>query len=422
MDETKSYLRRGSLTLVAVGVGGVAADYAFNIGLTRLLDPHEYGDFRVASAFAAFFGVAVLLGGDRAAPHALAGPFQSGDSATAWEYLRFYAQLAFALSAVVIAATWAAATLHIGSADPRHHHPVALISIAIPLSALGALASRGLQSAQFPGLAAIPWRIGFPLLKLALILLCAALLGGIHLEHAILLAIAAVAVVTAWQYSELRRRMLPKLVRAPEARTPRLWLQTSVPMMGAFLVSLALNQSDLYFLELLGDESEVGYYSAASTAAHFVILVQATVVGLVAPLARPAIEAGQEASRHAYGRGLRLMAIGLLVVAAVLGLAAEPILASFGPEYPAAAPELLLLAVGNLAWASAALAVLWLQFSNRGLSVLVCSVSVLVLDSALNLLLIPSWGMRGAAASTALTLTLAAAGLLLLFRRTVHRA
>lgn len=44
---------------------------------------------------------------------------------------------------------------------------------------------------------------------------------------------------------------------------PRRWLTTSLPMMGFFLVTVALSQSDLYFLEMLGDEHEVGLYASS---------------------------------------------------------------------------------------------------------------------------------------------------------------
>jgi O-antigen/teichoic acid export membrane protein len=65
---------------------------------------------------------------------------------------------------------------------------------------------------------------------------------------------------------------------------------------------------------------------------------------------------------------------------------------------------LQLLVAGNFAWAVAALSALWLQYRGRAKVVLVVSVAALVVDSALNLLLIPRFGMVGAAAGTGATL------------------
>lgn len=417
MTGFSSYLRRGGLALAAIAVGGFAADFALNVGLSHLLAPHEYGDYKVAHAFAAFFGVAVLLGGDRAAPKALAGPLASGETARAWEYLRFYLGISLALSVAVGVVAWGACALQLGTADPRGHHPLVWMSVAVPVHASGALASRALQSARFPVLASFPWRVVAPLLFLALVGLATWRWSAVGLPEVVALAVVAVAAVTAWQWWLLRRLKMPRFDRDPASRAPRTWLATSIPMMGVFLVSLALNQSDLYFLELLGDEAEVGRYAAASTSAHFLLLIQTTVVALIAPLLQPALEEGPEAARETRRQGERLMLLGLLPAAAILVLAARPILSLFGPGYPAAEPVLVFLVIGNTAWAVAALSTLWLQYTNRGPVVVAVAVATLVLDSLLNALLIPRFGMQGAAAATAVTMTLAAIAIVAARRR-----
>ncbi|MDY7093214.1 MAG: oligosaccharide flippase family protein [Acidobacteriota bacterium] len=411
-NDVTAYLRRGGLALVATGFGGFAADYLFNVGLARLLDAHAYGDFRVAAAFAAFFGMAVLLGGDRAAPKTLAGPMERGEHAQAWEYLRFYFELSLILSLVIIAATWTAAVLHLGHTDPADHHALAWVVLSVPINAAGALVSRALQSARRPVLASLPWRIAVPLLSLLFVVLFARLQGGIEVHHAVVLSILAVIVVTGGQWWLLRRLELRKLGRDPSFRAPRQWLTTSMPMMGAFLIVLALNQSDLYLLEVLGDEEEVGLYAAAATSAHFLLIIQTAVVSLVASLVQPAREEGPEALQRTFRQGQRLLLTALLPAAALLVLAGGPILDLFGAGFDRAEPELILLAVGNLVWAAAALSTLRLQYTERGQVVVAIALVTLVADSLLNVLLIPTYGMRGAAASTAVTTSLAAAAIL----------
>jgi O-antigen/teichoic acid export membrane protein len=188
-------------------------------------------------------------------------------------------------------------------------------------------------------------------------------------------------------------------------------------MMGFFLVTLALNQSDLYFLEALGDEVEVGQYGAAAMVAHFLILIQTGVVGHFASGVRPAIERGPDASRAFFRQALKLM-LGLLVpVAVALMAAAHPVLALFGPDYESAHAVLVLLVIGNFAWATSALAGLWLQYRGQAHRVLVISLAVLAADSLLNLLLIPRFGMTGAAAGTACTLSVAAVATISMLRR-----
>ncbi|MBZ0114668.1 MAG: oligosaccharide flippase family protein [Thermoanaerobaculia bacterium] len=406
-DAAASDLRRRGALLIAVAIGGFTVDYLFNAGLGRLLDPHQYGDFRVAWSFASLVAVLVLLGGDRAMPQALAGPFDRGEVSKVWEYLRFYFAVALALSAVAMGGTWLISAFHTGSSDPMDHHAMAWAVIGVPISAAGALASRALQSARYPARANLPWRLGVPLLNLAFV--SALLITGSNLEvqGAVLFAVFAVLLVTGWQWISLRRLKLPRLERQPAARTPKTWLTASVPMMGVFLVALALNQSDLYFLELLGEEHEVGHYAAAATTAHLILIVQTALVGLTAPHVQLALERGLESAQDVLRRGQRSLLATLVPSLVIMFLAAGPLLALFGGSFDDAVPTLRLLLLGNFIWATAALTVLWLQYTGRALYVVGITIATLVLDSIANVILVPQYGMEGAAASTAATTLLA---------------
>lgn len=410
------YLRRAALGVGAVAAGGFLADYLLNLGLTRSLGAHEYGDYKVAYAFAHFFGLAVLLGGDRAAPMVLAPSIERGERRAVWEYLRFYLRNGALLALGVAAVVWTLSALHAGSADPADHHPLAWVVVVLPLSAAGAMFSRTLQSAKRPAQAALPWRIGLPAIQLALLGLIVLVQGTLGLVEAVLVGVAATAAIAAGQWLQLRRLGLVEMARAPEPGRERAWLQASLPMMGSFLVALALSQSDVYFLELLGDETSVGHYAAAATAAHLVIVIQTSVVGLIAPIARPAIERGAAESRATYRRGQTVMLAAILPVGLALAATADPVLALFGPGYRDARAVLVLLAAGHVAWAAAALSTLWLQYRGRAGLVLTIAIATLAADSILNLLLIPRYGMTGAAAGTAVTLSAAALAVVVMGR------
>lgn len=410
-------MRRLALVMGSVSVAGYLVDYGFNLGLTQFLTPHAYGDYKVAFSFAFFLGLTVLLGGDRAAPLVLSPAIEQGRPRQVWEYLRFYFQAAALLGGGAILVTWTLSVLHVGSTDPEDHHVLAWAVAAVPLNAAAAMVSRTLQAAHRPARAAVPWRIGLPLLQLALFAAVVAWRGRLTVHEAIFIGIVSTAGLALGQWLDVRRLGLVEVRRDHDARESRAWLMASLPMMGTFIVALALNQSDLYFLELLGDESEVGHYAAAAMTAHFVPLVQVTFVGLMAPFVRPALDKGAEASRTVFRQGQTLIFASVLTVAVVLVLFAEPILGLFGPSYRDSLVVLKALVLGNVAWALAALSSLWLQYRRRAGAVLVVSIATLVLDSLLNLLLIPRYGMEGAAASTAATLSLAAATIVLLHWR-----
>ncbi len=414
MPQQAKDMRRLALAMGGVSVAGYVVDYGFNLGLTRFLTPHAYGDYKVAFSFAFFLGLAVLLGGDRAAPMVLSPAIEQARPRKVWEYLRFYLQTAALLGAAAILVTWALSVLHLGSSDSEDHHVLTLAVLAVPLNAAAAMVSRTLQSARRPARAAVPWRVGLPLFQLGLFAGVVAWRGELTVYEAISIGILATAGLTWWQWLDIRRLGLVELRRDQAARQSRAWLMASLPMMGTFLVALALNQSDLYFLELLGDDSEVGHYAAASMAAHFVPLVQVALVGLMAPLVLPALNKGAGASRTLFRQGQTLILASVLPLGAVLVIFAEPILGLFGPSYRDGLNVLIALVLGNVAWALAALSSLWLQYRRRAVAVLVVSIVTLAFDSLLNLILIPRYGMEGAAASTAATLLLAAVAIVLL--------
>ncbi len=410
-------MRRGALALGAVAIVGYLVDYGFNLGLARFLDPHEYGDFKVAFSFAYFLGLAVLLGGDRAAPMVLAPCLEKSQPRKVWEYLRFYLARATALGLAAIAVTWILGALHLGTRDPEDHHALSWAVVAVPLNAAAALISRTLQSSHRIVQAVVPWRIGLPLLQLGLLAAVAATTGELGVHEALVLCILAAVGIFLGQWLWVLHLGLVELEREPSFRKPREWLAASLPMMGAFLAALALSQSDLYFLELLADEDAVGHYAAISMAAHFVPLVQVTLVGLIAPIAGAAMASGAEASRAAFRRGQTLLLAGLVPVTVFLVLAGEPILGLFGSLYRADQRVLHLLVAGLFAWALAALPSLWLQYQGRGRVVLLISIATLLVDSVLNLLWIPRYGIVGAAGGTALTLGAAALAVSVVFWR-----
>ncbi|MCP5425302.1 MAG: polysaccharide biosynthesis C-terminal domain-containing protein [Gammaproteobacteria bacterium] len=407
-SEPSQYLKRGGLILMGVALGGFAADYLFNIGISRLLPAHAYGDYKVAYAVASLSAVAVLLGGDRAAPRVLAGPIQRGEGRAVWEYLRFFIGLELVLSVLLVAATLLASTLQLGRFDPLHHHALVIAVFAVPLIAAGALLSRTLQSAKYLGMANLPWRVAFPILKLGLMVVAAGLLGGLTSQSAVVMGIVAVMFIVSWQYWIIRRRGLFEAGRQQDFLRPKQWLALSTPMMGALVVAMALRQVDLFLLEILGEEHEVGHFAAVATTAHVLMLVQLTLVGLIAPLIGPAMESGAASSQAMFRHGQRLLMVSVIPLALIIAWAGRPILGLFGPDYTDAHPALLILLFGYALWAVSALAATWLQYGGRGHWVLSVMLAALVLDIGLNIVLIPRYGLTGAALATTIVFSLAA--------------
>ncbi|WDE06706.1 oligosaccharide flippase family protein [Thalassomonas viridans] len=406
--QTKDYLKKGSLILGLSVIAGFALDYLFNLTLSRALPSHEYGDYKVAFAFATITSVLTLLGGDRVAPRILSGPLSKGDNRSVWEFLRFYLLITAVLSLLVILGTALASYWHIGSSDLQHHHPLLLMSIAIPLISIGALLSRILQSAKYLALSNLPWRIALPLLKISLILLLVAILPEVELWHVVTAGITAVCLIISWQWHKIRQLNLISLQRTPGSFVGNKLLKLSVPMMLAMLITLGINQIDLFLLEMLAPEHEVGLFAAAATTSHILPVVQTTIAGLFLPLIGPALEESVTRSKALFWQGQKLITASILGLLLCLLTAGPWLLSFFGKDYLQAEQALIYLALAYALWGLAAFASTWLQYAGKGTYVIRTGCATLAIDAGCNLWLIPLYGINGAALATLIAMAFAA--------------
>ncbi|QTL34808.1 oligosaccharide flippase family protein [Pseudoalteromonas viridis] len=401
------YLKQGALTLSVSVVIGFLVDYAFNLSLSRTLTTHEYGDYKVAYAYATICGVLVLLGGDRVAPKILAKPLANKSTREVGGFVIFFGKIALALSFVIFIITYLSGYIHLESWSANDHHALLWISAAIPLIALGAILSRVLQSAKLLMYANFPWRIVLPLAKTGVVLALAALLEQVHLWHVIVAGIVILAIIVSWQLKVLKHKNLLTLCRiTPVSNQPQL-LATSIPMMLSMLVTIAISQLDLYMLELLALEHEVGHYAGAVTTAHMIPVAQVSIIALFVPLLGQALEKGEEYAEHILWQGQKVLLGTVLVLSCGLFLSGSHLLQLFGEDFFSANDALHYLILGSCFWAVTAFVSTWLQYTGKGKYVVIIGMVTLVTDALLNWLLIPTHGITGAAISTCVALFLA---------------
>ncbi|MFP8882033.1 MAG: polysaccharide biosynthesis C-terminal domain-containing protein, partial [Myxococcota bacterium] len=196
-------------------------------------------------------------------------------------------------------------------------------------------------------------------------------------------------------------RDLMPLRRARNLATPRSWLNTSMPMLVAILLQGGLARMDIFMLEMLGHEASVGLFGAAATVVTLLTMFQQAVLGLVNPLVRPALSEGSGSMREIQARGFRLLVMLIFPASIALLVFGEPILRLFGPSYPQAYAALMILVVGRMISTQLSLTNMWLRFSGGARLIARVMLFALVFNVALNLVLVPSYGMTGAATATA---------------------
>ena len=173
-------------------------------------------------------------------------------------------------------------------------------------------------------------------------------------------------------------------------------------------MQLINTQADILMLGLFTDAEQVGIYRVAVQGAMLVSFGLEAVNMVVAP---------QFAHMYAHGRGEQMQRLALASARAGLAIALPAALvfvlfgtvllkAVVGEGYATGATPLAILAVGQLVNAAMGPVGLLLNMTGHEHAVARGVALAAVVNVAANMLLIPHWGMNGAATATALTLVI----------------
>ena len=420
MTDHKRFMRRGAITVTGAAVAGFGVDYILNLAIARILQPHDYGDYKIAMAFLSLAALAVLLGGDRATSRFLAGWMQTPSRDGIWEYIRVYLAIVAVLSVLVIGVTIALSLLIFGPRDPATHHPLLVASLAIPFLALARLLRRVFEASRHIDLANLPWRIGFSLIQFVLLIFVLCVVTTVTDINILWLILASAALLCAFQMFYIARLHLIPIRRCPHMAAPRQWLSSSVPMMGSKLVQTGMGQVGLLMIELiLLNETQVGYYGAAATTVFGILLASTAAAGVMTPLMSEAISEGPQAIRDVHVRGLRILLTIAVPAAIALFLFAPAVLSLFGQDFVAGANALRILAIGYLVSVILGPSSTWLEYAGKAREVSWVMLGALLLNIVMCIPLIARFGIEGAAMSSAVALIWSSLLLAVMMRRHV---
>ena len=189
-----------------------------------------------------------------------------------------------------------------------------------------------------------------------------------------------------WRPAEIRRLM----VRA-------------IPLVGSTVLGLVVFNADLFFLRLFRNAEMVGLYAAAYTAISFLLNLGVTYsMSLLPPLTRLAGEPAQE--RQLYLASFaKVFALALPIAAGGAMLSRPLVVTLFGAPFAAAAPILAVLLGSMVITVVRDVSVVALMARKREDLLLHTVWASAGASIVLNILLVPSLGMMGAALATVLT-------------------
>ncbi len=400
-----SQIPRGSLASVALKLGYALLSLGTIIVLARVLTPAGFGVYAFALSVVTLLGVPAQVG----LPTLLVREIARYDLNAAWGFMRGAIHRATQAAVLLAAGVAAAAILAILAASDRletaHVDTYAwglLLPLLVGLANVQGGVLRGLHRTIQGQLAETLVRPGLFLLLIA----AGAVVGGMSPSGAMALH-ALAAGLTLIMSVQLLLRAIPAAARAaPPVYEMRAWTSSLLPFSFIAGVQVINSQADIVMLGLLATDEEVGIYRVSAQLAALVVFALGAVNTVVAPTFARLRAAGDAVGLQRMAtRTARISMLAAAPTAGVLILFGAPILRLvFGEEFEGGHAALVILCCGQLVNAGMG-AVGWLlnmagfeRTTAQGVAL------ASVLNVLLNLILIPPFGIEGAAVATAVSL------------------
>jgi O-antigen/teichoic acid export membrane protein len=311
------------------------------------------------------------------------------------------------------------AVLLLGDLIDSHYRLPFLIALAcVPAFTLSSAQDGVARSYNWIFVALVPGFVAQPILVLAIIV--TEHFEGFDVNAAIAMAATAVAIWTTVivQTLVLQRRLRGKVEAGPGRYEFGRWFKTALPI---FLVDgfyFLLTYTDILVLKAFVDPDQIGIYYAATKTLVLISFIYYALSASFAHRFSEAHFAGRRDKLEAFIRdATRWTFWPSLAVALVLLALGKPILMLFGAEFTDGYPLLFVLVIGLLARASIGPGErLLIMVGEQRLCALIYAAAFLT-NLALCVVMVPRFGLMGAAASTATALMVESALLFLMTKR-----
>lgn len=283
--------------------------------------------------------------------------------------------------------------------------PIRIMLIVVPFYALTVIRQAALRAFKNVVLADLPENIVRPILTVMLAYSVVFLHGELDAIGAWLIQLAAVFAAFALGTFLLLKKTRGTIKNVRRIHDTKFWLRTSVPMFLMNGMDIILSQASIVFLGFFRPAEDIAIFSAASRIVILATFMLMAVNSIAAPMISELYYAQQ---REALQSILRFSAkiITVFTVCTTLAIAVfgRVILNLFGSEFVDAYSILLILLVGQTIKTLMGPASFLLNLTgHQNLTTKVMAITVLI-SLLLNLLLIPIWGVFGAALASCIIL------------------
>ena len=413
-DERAVSRRIAMITFAVRVLSGVIA-YVTQVLLARWMGDFAYGILVVVWVGAVLVGAASCLGLQTAILRFIPEYSERGDHHHLRGVIAGSRIQAFIFASLI--ALIGCAGLYVFPAHVASYYLVPLYfgALALPMMAVAEIQDNVARAFNWADLSLWPTYVIRPVLILVFMAIADRFGARPDAVTGMASVVAATYLVTIAQAVVLARRMRKAVPPGPRAYAPSQWMAISFPIFVVEALFNLLTNVDIMLVgHFLAPERVAVYYAAAKTLVllHFVYY---------------AVKAGsaQRFSQY-YASGDRTQLAAFLrdtihwtfwptlAFAIFLFVFGKPLLLLFGPSFGSGYPLLYILAAGILVRASIGPAEILLAMAGQQRITAVVYVATFIVNVTLNLILIPRYGLPGAAFAVSISLVVETAALYLL--------
>jgi len=388
-----------------IKVIGLSLTYLLQVFLAQWMGRTEYGIYEFVMSCSLLLAIPAGLG----LPHTVLRLIPQYRVKQDWQRLHGVMRGSWLLT---LLASFGLVAIAIGSIiTVNHFHPFVYATPLlfgmglVLLQALESLQQETARAMEDIPLAFVPSQIVFPLLVLGSGFLLLQRHEDITSLHLIGIATFMFIVIVGFQLGLLWQKSNHELVKDTPVYTYREWLGISLVLLIQQASSGILSQTDTVMIgSLIGPES-AGIYNAAVKTSLWTSFVLQIVNMVAAPMFTTLYTQGDMVGlQKVVSRVTIWIFYPTIAIAVCLMIFTQPILSLFGPGFIAANWSLKVLVLGQLINAlcgSVGYLMIMTGHQNQSFRVIFCSA---LLNVVLNAILIPSFGIVGAAIATSFTM------------------
>lgn len=405
MDHHMKEVVRGAATAFVLKVVGAGLGFGFNVLLARLLGAEGVGVYYLALTVTTIASVVGRVGLDNALLRFIAVSAVQGDwNKVAGVYRRgiWITTVVSTVSTlfVVGSASWIAQSIF---SEPTLAAPLRLIALGIlPLSLL-ILYAEMLKGLKKTSEAVLVQSIGVPLISIPLLVLLGGPFGVVGAVIAYVLATILVLLLGIGMW----RRATPQIRSLRGDFDVRRLISTSLPLFWVASMNLVMSWTDTVMLGIWMDSKTVGIYGIAMRTAMLTSFILVSVNSIIAPKFAALYAQGESKALGSLACNAAKLTTLLAAPLLLLFIVAPTwVLKFFGPDFITGATVLSILSIGqfvNVVTGSVGYLLMMSGYEKLMRNNIMASAA---LNVALNAMLIPKYGLSGAAIATAVSLAM----------------